>query len=278
MARRRWRRGVSGAEVVIIMAVIVIAGVAATIFFNRISAARHASRCQFNLHAMRQGFDVWSRGHDGSYPAPGGQRIDLPSGPVELTDSTADLHLMMLHGRFYQPHETVCPGDQNPNVRVFADDPPGSVARDEFRADIDPKITDSWSNVSYANQDFVRRRADWRQTAHSGATGSRPLILLSDRGPKEGAADPDSYTYQLHGPADAWVGYLAYPDGRVARLAEGSNAASEFAVPGPSSRQTPERLDNPFAPAASSDDPIDNFLSIFHIDPAEANRLRPMWD
>lgn len=206
---------------------------------------------QAQLVKIMEAFTVFTEHHKGRYPIPGlinrkaadldGDGIGdkhLPAiGPEDIAlNTTANLYSAMVIQRYLYLDALISPIERNKKVTVdsdydFADyNPAMDVYWDsDFAADL-AKL----SNTSYAHLPIFgqRKLRSWRFNKKS------PNPILSNRGPKDGKADPNSNTCGPHG---YWNGHVGFSDGHVEFL----NPTAPYAVP--VIRIEDAKLDNIFA-------------------------------
>ncbi len=146
-------------------------------------------------------------------PVPG--RGDVPGrGEEDITqNTTANLYSMQIMQNYFAPPLIISPVERNPNVKAKNDyawnvySPRDDVYWDvRFKADLTKE-----SHTSYAHMVIFgkRKEAHWRDNQLS------EIPRLSNRGPKDGTLDPDSYTCGPHG---HWVGNVVFNDSHVELL------------------------------------------------------------
>lgn len=270
------RHGITGTQIVLIMAVLAIGSTTLTVILNRFSTVSRTARCQFNLQALQTGFTNYAGKLKRAVST------DEPAHAEGLfATASADLYINLLSGQFVGPHHLICSGEKNSIVEVFDPDENPVVTADNFRADIDATLDDadpSWSNLSYANR-FV---ADINESSEQNLPRPQPAntVRFGDRGPAGGVPDPASYANQLHGTMTIYEGNFVFADGHVITITHLQNQ------PGPISFQDHHDpnsgADNIFAgediQAASASEPSHRFLGIFRLDPANPQRLIAIWD
>jgi len=263
------RRALTGLQVILLLALLSIGVMTLMVILNNLSTANRSTRCRSRLLIMANGFDLFQTNHHQSnpYPTVKNMELNLQLGKLTLTDSTADLHLFMIINNYYPAHLTICPGESNPAVRAINDEQTTTIKPGEFRTDLDGGPNHkSWSNVSYANQIPANINNNLNPRSPSN------LIILTDRGPKNGQSNPSSYSNQLHSPKNTWQGNIIFKDHHIQTLHEQS------------------KNDNPFAfiDSNGNDDNIfnlddktnhtDQFLALFRSSISSPNQLFPVWD
>jgi hypothetical protein len=168
------------------------------------------------LRGIHQSWLVFSREFNGTFPTPG--LIDrLPFNGVETpgrgdedktANTTANLFSVCVMYNYFTPEFIISPIERNPKMKIAADynyevyDPVNDRYWDaKFKADLA-----TGSHVSYAHMPIYGQwqLKQWRDTAND----SWPI--LGNRGPKDGAADPSSYTCGPHG---NWAGNMVFNGG-----------------------------------------------------------------
>ncbi len=125
-------------------------------------------------------------------------------------DTTANLFSAMVAQLSFPPSQMISGNEMSPYVKLdedydytaynFADD---TFWDPNFSADL------TWeSNTSFAHPPLYGNRL--RRYWYTGV-GSR-IPLLGNRGPEDGVANPDSWTYNRDG---RWAGHLVFGDGHV---------------------------------------------------------------
>jgi prepilin-type processing-associated H-X9-DG protein len=132
-------------------------------------------------------------------------------GPRDITlNTTANLFSAMIAQNYFEPAAVISPVERNAKVSVDSDynhdayQPGADVYWDsKFKADLAVE-----SNVSYAHMPIFGQRAKlyWRDAKLP------KLALLGNRGPKDGATDPSSFTCSPHG---HWEGNVVFSDGHA---------------------------------------------------------------
>jgi hypothetical protein len=167
------------------------------------------------LRAIHQSWLIFAREFSGILPTPGlidrlpfnGQEIPGRGEEDINANTTANLYSACIMHNYFTPELIISPVERNPKVRVMADydyeafDPVKDVYWDaRFKADLT-----AGSNVSYAHMPIYgqRKLKEWRDTSNSA------WPLLGNRGPKDGKADPSSYTCGPHG---NWAGNVVFSD------------------------------------------------------------------
>lgn len=199
------------------------------------------------LRGIHQSFLVFAREFEGILPRPG--LIDrLPFDGVEQPgrgaedvsqNTTACLHSAVIMQNYYMPELVISPVERNPRVKADADynyesyNPTPNVDQywdQKFKADLH-----SESNVSYANLVIYGSRVtnQWKESLDA------KFAVLSNRGPKDGAIDPDSVTCGPHG---NWAGNVLFNDNHVEFLDTTHPEAMKF-----KDAQGQEKPDNLFA-------------------------------
>ena len=206
---------------------------------------------QAQLVKIMEAFTIFTQHNKGRYCIPGlinrkaadldGDGIGeahLPDvGPEDIVlNTTANIYSAMVVQRYLYLDALISPIERNKNVKVDSDydfsdyDPAQDVYWDsDFAADLE-----SLSNTSYAHLPItsLRKLRSWRFNKKS------PNPILSNRGPKDGKADPKSNTCGPHG---YWTGHVAFSDGHVEFLRPTAPAAV------PEIRIDDAQLDNIFA-------------------------------
>jgi len=276
------RRGITGLQVILTLAVLSVGSAVLVVILNYASSGRVNSQCRSRLYALQTGIDLWAQGDMSKYPVPSHIQLDSDSQPTALTDSTANLHALMIFNSYYLPHMTVCPGEMSPTVRSFDDDQSQAVLQGDYRNDLTGGPSgDSWSNVSYANQEIRSGRSGWNLPSAKSDASAR--ILFGDRGPNDGKHNANSWSYQLHSPVERWHGNLIFADGHITSLIENPDQTVPFGIPRMTNSKTDQPTwDNIFLPEYTQFDD-DNFISIFRSESldtgtAEQPTVLPIWD
>lgn len=165
------------------------------------------------LH-IHKAFTVFSNQFDGIWPKPGlinTKGIEPGVGEEDQSlNTTANLYACAIAHQFLMPAMVVSPIERNSNVKVDRDfnldaySPLDDTYWDSrFVADLE-----TGSNTSYAHMPIYGKRGSmrWRNRIDS------EWILLANRGPRDGKANPKSYTTDPHG---FWSGILGFGDGHV---------------------------------------------------------------
>jgi prepilin-type processing-associated H-X9-DG protein len=125
-------------------------------------------------------------------------------------DTTAGLFSAMIAQQYAVPEQLYSANERNPNVWLDEDydylayNPAEDTYWDPaFVADLELE-----SNTSFAHVPLHGRRL--RQLWRFGVGSATPL--MGNRGPADGVADPNSYTYDAAG---RWAGHVVFGDGHV---------------------------------------------------------------
>lgn len=159
---------------------------------------------------------IYSGDNRGMFPRPGLiNRLpvdgmgDVPGRGEEGTsqNNTAAVYSSMVAQHYVAPELVVSPVERNPKVTVDTD-----YNFDDYNPvkDIywDPKLTadlKTGSNASYAHTPIADQRARRQWVNHLDSN----VAQVGNRGPKDGAIDPDSYTCGPHG---NWAGNIVFGD------------------------------------------------------------------
>lgn len=274
--------GMTGTQVILILAALSIGSAALAIILNKASSERKLSQCQYNLYAMQRGIDLWAQGNQMRCPVPSKVRMesDYGSDAILFADSTSNVHVILINDHSYAPHVTVCPGEESPIVRPFDDEKVNLIFGGDFRNDLDGGPSgDSWSNVSYANLEVRPGRYGWNLSPNGRSPDS--IILFGDRGPKDGKHDADSWSYRLHGSAEVWRGNLIFTDGHAETVEERSGQSEPFAPKGLNWGDADHlHPDNIFLRDDASG-ATDNFMAVFRalsVSSGETTNRTQVWD
>jgi prepilin-type processing-associated H-X9-DG protein len=213
-------------------------------------AAAHALTLKdaTQLRGIHQSYLVFAREFQGIMPRPGLiDRLPLNGveepgrGPEDISqNTTAALHSACIMQNYYTADIIISPVERNTKVvRVDAD-------YDYQRYNVLPNVDSYWdanfkadlateSNVSYANLVIFGKRMEnqWRDSLDP------KFSVLGNRGPKDGAIDPQSLTCGPHG---NWAGNVVFNDNHVEFLDTTQPPALKF-----KDAQEQERPDNLFA-------------------------------
>jgi hypothetical protein len=165
-------------------------------------------RDEMNLKSLFQSIMAWSADHGGGYILP--SEIDHSHDPT--INTTANFYSVMIAQHYTVPKNLISENERNPYVEEDWDYNFGAANAaakrfwdPNFKADLE-----RGSNVSYGHLPMAGRRAE----ANWVSPGMNPNFpLLGSRGPKDGVANPQSYTYGRDG---TWGGYFVFGDGHVA--------------------------------------------------------------
>ena len=218
---RHHRRGFTKTELLTVLAVIVVllALLIPSLFKQRYQVRVMADGAQ--LRGIHQSWLIYSREYWGKFPMPSDsvrpELKDFGGGSFMIDawkdqshhDTTANLFSIGIMQNYFKPE--MCIGLTEPSPNVTADDdynwdafqPTDYVYWDRgFTADLEVV-----SNVSYAHIPLYGKRLqhEWRESLNY------LFPVLSNRGPRDGD-DPDSITYQIYKPHDAWYGNIIYND------------------------------------------------------------------
>ncbi len=158
------------------------------------------------LRILHQSMYVAAESADGKYLTPS----SMTPGRDRRLDTTANFFSALIAQRYTVPNQLISGNEYSPFV--YADEDYDFTAynpRDgeywdpSFKADL---LVDS--NVSFAHMPFYGRRYErnWRFNVDSN------VVLLGNRGPKDGIDDPTSETY---GRNAQWGGHVVFGDGHV---------------------------------------------------------------
>lgn len=192
-----------------------------------LAGSRHvlSLRDQTQLNSIMQAFTIFAQMQKGRFPIPGlinrkaadldgdgiGDQQIVGVGPEDIAlNTTANLYSAMLGQRYFNPDLLISPIERNKNVKEDMDydyntyDPANDVLWDSnFAADLEKLSNTSYAHIPIAGQQEIRI---WKFNKES----HNPI--LSNRGPKDGKADPKSNTCGPHG---YWYGNVAYNDCRT---------------------------------------------------------------
>lgn len=190
---------------------------------------------QTQLVKIMEAFTIFSEDHNGRYPIPGRinrKAADLDGdgigdthvpdvGPEDIAlNTTANLYSAMVGQCYFDLDALISPIERNKNVKVdsdydFADyNPAIDVYWDsDFAADLAKLSNTSYAHLPISGQ---RKLRSWRFNKKS------PNPILSNRGPKDGKADPNSNTCGPHG---YWTGHVTFSDGHAEFLKPTAPAA-----------------------------------------------------
>jgi hypothetical protein len=220
--RRPARRGLSRVDVIVLIVSAVALLAILTMMLFRLgpeSSITVGLRDMANLRQVHQGINLFAMESNGLYPRPGLMRrmpieVDgewrfVPGrGDENPSYNTTDrVYSSMIAARYISPDLLISPGEVNPNVQPMRDfnyeaySPAGhSYWDDRFEANLERT-----SHTSYAHLLLFgdRKYLLWNDRA----PGDTPL--LGTRGPKDGVADPDSYTTD---PRGNWRGAIVRND------------------------------------------------------------------
>lgn len=233
LTRRCTQRGVTGTEVVTILAALTILSATTVALAASLSGGQNRDlhpkslRDQRNLAQIHTAFITFAHSDGGRYPrpgrihrcavaaGPGAREQHIPGvGPEDVSlNTTAALYAAMIAQEYFSPDLVISPVERNPKVDRIerydyeAYDPANASYWDHtFNADLDNE-----SNTSYAHLVMFGDRMDrnWRDITET----IKPV--LGNRGPKDGVRRPDSYTTGMHG---NWSGNMVYNDNSVRML------------------------------------------------------------
>ena len=232
----RSSRGVKLVDVLVICTCSILVLVTASVVLGQVGpkqAAPSASHplCIKDAAQLKQihaAMVVFAEANKGRYPIPGlinRRAADLDGdgvGEVEIPDvgpedialnTTANLYSALIAMHFVSLESVISPVDRNPNMKVdddynFAAYSPAedSYWDPRFEADLE-----TGSNTSYAHLVIYGRRLKlhWRDTLEPR------FPVLSNRGPKDGALGPSSFTCGPHG---NWTGNVVFNDNHFEML------------------------------------------------------------
>lgn len=157
-----------------------------------------------------------------------------------LDDGTIirDAFSLAIYAKYFDLEQAQCPAEVNP---AYADEP--SYAHDEITS------------------------TSWR------VSPTRWSPSISDRGPKDGIADPTSLTYLNHGSKRGWKGNVGWHDGSVLWWDCKRDDPNPFGLYVPS---IPGARDNMFARDPPGPNPTDLFLAKWRMD--DKGNLIAQWD
>lgn len=177
------------------------------------------------LEAIMITFTMFAESNKGRYPIPGlinrhaadldgdgkGDQQLIGVGPEDVTlNITANLYSAMIAQCYFNPNLLISPIERNQKVKEDSDyemstySPAMDVYWDsKFAADLEKLSNTSYAHLPISGQRKVRI---WKFNKKS------PNPILSNRGPKDGKADPKSNTCS---PQGYWHGNVAYSDGHA---------------------------------------------------------------
>lgn len=177
-------------------------------------------KCASQVKQIHGAWVLWAQDYQNSFPKPTKYDDDYASSTAQPGNSTANVHSLMIFNNYYSPEIVICPSEANGAVSedeeydygqgsdsILPDDAPWD---NDFFCDIDDDGQDG-SNVSFANSAPYggRFEKEWADSLNSS------FAVLSDRGPGEGARNPESIAYLTHGSRNDWKGNVAYNDSHV---------------------------------------------------------------
>ncbi|UCD75748.1 MAG: hypothetical protein JSV91_02300 [Phycisphaerales bacterium] len=161
---------------------------------------------QMTFNAMYQSMFACTMSNNGRYLVPS----EVVGDRDVSRDTTANFYSAMIAQNYFRPKQLISANEYSPNVRVDDDynpraySPVSGVYWDEnFAADLD-----NLSNVSFAHMPLYGDRFKRFWKAQSPAN----VVILGNRGPKDGIDDPDSYSYGRNG---VWGGSVIFGDGHI---------------------------------------------------------------
>ena len=144
----------------------------------------------------------------------GNRRFLVPSALTRRLDvgddTTANLFSAMVAQHSIPPAQMISGNEMSPYVKLDEDyNYAAYSATDDTYWDPNFAADLTWeSNTSFAHPPLYGNRL--RRYWHAGVDSRTPL--LGNRGPKDGVANPDSWTYNRDG---RWAGHLVFGDGHV---------------------------------------------------------------
>jgi len=220
--RHDMRNGLTRIEVIVVLAIVTTVIVLVLTSMFRIRSEPKWKRDEGHLRGIHQSMLIFAREFNGTFPVPGlikrlpverdGVKTFAPGqGEEDITqNTTANLFSVLIMNNYFPLED--CVGRTEPSDKVVFDedfnwdvyDPANNIHWDEnFKADLQ-----SESNVSYAHMPLFGER--YRQLWRESLDESMPL--LSHRGPKDGN-DPNTVTFRIMSPYNAWRGIVIYGDG-----------------------------------------------------------------
>lgn len=264
---RIMRRGLTLAEVVIVILLTGLAAVCVLPFLGRSPHHHHNLACATRVNQIHKGMILYTNDNGGSYPIPMAISPETAGLNKQSGNSSANFYSYMIFNTYYAPSTVICPDEPNANVSVCNDYRYGTM--DDVGWDDtwlwDPKfsadMTKPGANSSYASLALIGSRVEKEWTTSL----NQKFVVLADRGPKDGAFDAASLTMKRHGQPTDWTGNIVFNDGHVQTITAGKDEADAFVVNG----------DNLFR----QDDEVesgDMWLSVFG--PTDEKTATPYWD
>lgn len=221
---RHHRRGFTKRELIVVLVVIIVLVVLAIPAYLDMGSQALVMTDGAQLRGIHQSWLIYSREFDGKFPMPSKivrqELMDFGDGETvpdvwkdqSHHDTTAKLFSVVIMHNYLSPE--ICVGRTEPSSHVTVDNdynwdayqPNDNVFWDSrFTADLD-----GVSNVSYAHMPLFGKRL--QQEWGGSLNGLFPV--LGNRGPRDGD-DPDSITYRIYKPHDAWIGNIIYNDNHI---------------------------------------------------------------
>lgn len=199
------------------------------VFAPRIGITRQSARMLKDSTQVRgivQGIVNWAGANQDEYPIP--SRIDRANdtvaGPAESKDTTANIMSLLVFNGLVPVEMLVSPAEANPRITVFEgynfSDP--STAVNPSKALWDPALSADFTSEKGGSISYAHK------LPHEFKWGTQSAALLGNRGPEiasitkgpDGSvapafANPQSYTFRIHGSRTKWEGMIGYNDNHV---------------------------------------------------------------
>lgn len=289
MLNRRFARGITVIELVVVVVIAIGAVVLLLPYLNRPHGSNRQLRDSTAVRGIHQGMVLWAQSNQDAYPLP--SRIDLTNDTVaaegRAKDTTANIFSFLIYANYFSPELCVSPAETNPSIRVHDtyafSEPPTAV--NPQKALWDPAFSADFSggkrgNVSYAHMLPADERMEktWSNTfdATQAVVGNRGPLIVGMGGSgatRNYKAAKKSNTFLIHGGRTTWEGNIAYNDNHVGFE---TSVAPELTTYKDTAGA--EQRDCLFLDEADDPSRINNFLGIFTKAGATKAEYGAIWD
>lgn len=289
MLNRRFARGITVIELVVVIVIAIGAVVLLLPYLNRPHGSNRQLRDSTQVRGIHQGMVLWAQSNRDEYPLP--SRIDLNNDTVaaegRAKDTTANILSILIYNNYFSPELCVSPAEANPAIRYDEDyafqSPPTAV--NPTKALWDPAFSADFTggktgNFSYGHMVPANERLEktWKNTfdASQAVLGNRGPLIVGMGGSgatRDYKAAKKSNTFLIHGGRKTWEGNIAYNDNHVGFE---TSVAPELTTYKDTAGA--EQRDCLFLDEADDPSRINNFLGIFNTAGATKAEYGAIWD
>ncbi len=292
LGRRRFARGFSRVNLVVIVIVIVVLLVGAVLAMQFLAGVRRGAWELYDggqIRGIHQSMALWAQNNSDAYPLP--SRIDLTDETVAAQgrdkDTTANIFSILIYANYFSPELCVSPAETNPSIRVHETyafrNPPAAV--NPAKALWDPAFSADFTGRKIGNLSFAhmlpadeRLEKTWTNTYNEaqaviGSRGPEIKGVTTKGGTRTYTMPKKSNTFLIHGGKKTWEGNIVYNDNHV--NFETSLTPAETMYKDAADAKQPDCL---FFDETDDASKINNFLGIFTTAGATKAEYGGIWD